>query len=138
MSKTTVYVVTDGSYSDYGIKAIFSTKELAEEYQDAGKFDDIEEWELDAEVGKIPRETWNVTIDCTTGELMPVYHNIASNHNMGLPSDRGFARDLQRRNNANSPFETVIAATSYESPEHAQKLAIEARQAWLREQTEHK
>lgn len=29
---STVYVVTSGSYSDYGINAIFSTEELANAY----------------------------------------------------------------------------------------------------------
>lgn len=47
-----VYVVTSGSYSDYGINAIFSTPELAELYKNnynkANPGDaDIEEWELD-------------------------------------------------------------------------------------------
>ena len=52
-----VYVVTSGEYSDYGIDAIFSTIEGAEEYKEmAIKFKwgnsyynqfNIEEWELD-------------------------------------------------------------------------------------------
>ena len=29
-----VYVVTSGEYSDYGINAIFTTRELAEDYVD--------------------------------------------------------------------------------------------------------
>lgn len=49
-----VYVVTSGSYSDYGIDAIFSTKELAETY--VSRMDNnssysgynIEEWPIDA------------------------------------------------------------------------------------------
>lgn len=52
---TTIYVVTSGEYSDYSICAVFSTKELAEEYVAFGtqhkQFGytgaDIEEWELD-------------------------------------------------------------------------------------------
>lgn len=52
---TTIYVVTSGAYSDYSIHAVFSTKELAEEYVAFGtqhdQFSytgaDIEEWELD-------------------------------------------------------------------------------------------
>lgn len=50
-----VYVVTSGEYSDYGINAIFSTKEKAQEYIDRGdKLGmnysygyQIEEYELD-------------------------------------------------------------------------------------------
>lgn len=42
-----VFVVTQGSYSDYHIEAIFSTKELAEESGQG----DINEWELDPPKG---------------------------------------------------------------------------------------
>jgi hypothetical protein len=44
-----IYVVTDGSYSDYGIKAVFSTMEKAEEAKRLfGSTNAIEEYELDA------------------------------------------------------------------------------------------
>ena len=43
-----VYIVTTGSYSDYHIEAVFSKKELADEYcKRAGSSYDIEEWQLD-------------------------------------------------------------------------------------------
>src|SRR3990167_10395534 len=55
-----VYVVTSGQYSDYGIKAVFSTKEKAEEYIKLSTDPDInnllEEFELD-----IPKEEWLYT-----------------------------------------------------------------------------
>lgn len=47
-----VYVVTSGEYSDYGINAIFSTRELAQEYVDLKEFTDeyetyhIQSWEV--------------------------------------------------------------------------------------------
>ena len=56
---TTVYVLTDGKYSDYGIIGIFSTREKAEEYVKENNdgphpgwwtrysTDRIEEWDLD-------------------------------------------------------------------------------------------
>lgn len=49
-----VYVVTSGSYSDYGINAIFSTKELAEEYikevwKNSTSCNGVNEWELDTD-----------------------------------------------------------------------------------------
>lgn len=44
--KVKVYVVTSGSYSDYGIETICSTRELAEMYCEAVG-GDIEEWHLD-------------------------------------------------------------------------------------------
>jgi len=48
----TLYVVTSGSYSDYGIDAIFDSKELAQSFIDSFKrgayseFNEIEEWPL--------------------------------------------------------------------------------------------
>jgi len=47
--KNTIYVVTSGEYSDYGIDAIFTSKELAQKFVDSfnsGYFN-IEEWDLD-------------------------------------------------------------------------------------------
>jgi len=45
-----VYVVTSGQYSDYGIDAIFTTKELAEKFIDSFLKNynemEIEEWDL--------------------------------------------------------------------------------------------
>jgi hypothetical protein len=43
-----VYLVTSGSYSDYGVEAVFSTRELAKEWINGSKGDyDIEEYDLD-------------------------------------------------------------------------------------------
>lgn len=56
---TTVYVVTRGSYSDYGIVGIYSTRELAQAFMNASKpvnyddYNDIEEYELDQFKSKI-------------------------------------------------------------------------------------
>lgn len=45
---TTIYVLTEGEYSDYHIVALYSTRELAEEAQKLCPFSDIEEYELDS------------------------------------------------------------------------------------------
>jgi hypothetical protein len=42
----TVYLVTDGEYSDYSVRAVATTKALAEEIKAAAKFDRIEEMPL--------------------------------------------------------------------------------------------
>lgn len=42
-----VYVVTNGVYSDYNIKGVFSTKKKAEAFKNAMQFDNVEEYELD-------------------------------------------------------------------------------------------
>lgn len=50
----TLYVVTEGEYSDYHIVGIYSTKEQAEKvkkyYSGLWDYPDIEEWELDGDV----------------------------------------------------------------------------------------
>lgn len=46
----TIFAVSSGSYSDYRINALFSTKELAQQFKDAVKeydYNEIEEYELD-------------------------------------------------------------------------------------------
>ena len=50
----TLYVVTEGEYSDYHIVGIYSTKEHAEKvkkyYNGLYDYPDIEEWELDKDI----------------------------------------------------------------------------------------
>ncbi len=48
----TVYAVTDGEYSDYSVRGIFSTKEKAELYAKAFR-GDVNEWPVDPVVGMI-------------------------------------------------------------------------------------
>ena len=48
MSK--VFILTEGSYSDYHILAVFSTKELAEKYTKVNPSAGIEEYNLDAPI----------------------------------------------------------------------------------------
>lgn len=72
---TKVYVVTEGQYSDFGIKAIFSTKENAERYiaafNEAKQYNDlngIDEWELDTDLTVADRiergeKYWRVSMD---------------------------------------------------------------------------
>ena len=64
----TVFVVTSGDYSEYRTDAIFSTRELAEQYTrdfPASDCNSIDEWELDS----IGRPTgcgiWNVRLHFT-------------------------------------------------------------------------
>lgn len=63
---TTIYLVTDGDYSDYRIVSAHSTKELAERAKELANADnDIEEWELDPELPQPPpgRLPWYVTMN---------------------------------------------------------------------------
>jgi len=76
-----VYVVTYGLYSDYGIEAIFSTKEKAEEYlKNAAEIgyeqgyselnDDILEYELDERnIDLNKKNTYSCSFDPSDGKL---------------------------------------------------------------------
>jgi hypothetical protein len=130
MSKTTIYVVTEGSYSDYGIKAMFSTKAGAEAYIEQIKAQrevdyadtNIEQWQLDQEVGWVAKTAYRCAIDVKTGEVTNEWEFreiVAKNKRTG---------DAEVR--PNGQFLTVL---SYVSADHARKLAVEARQKHLRE-----
>jgi hypothetical protein len=62
-----IYVVTSGSYSDYSISDVFSTKEKAQAYIDAygGGYNHIEDYELDPEykTAKPGYARYSVTMD---------------------------------------------------------------------------
>lgn len=61
-----VFAVSSGSYSDYRVNAIFSSKELAQEYMNAVKdsdYNEIEEYTLDPPTADLIRRgylVWNV------------------------------------------------------------------------------
>ena len=68
----TVYILTEGSYSDYRIVATYSTRELAEEAQKHCPYSEIEEYDLDALV--VPEHppghtAWSVTINAKTNTI---------------------------------------------------------------------
>ena len=58
-SGSTIYVVTDGEYDDYTIRAVFSTKEMADRFSYALRGSRIEEYTLDGEpVPLEPTPSW--------------------------------------------------------------------------------
>jgi len=87
-----IYVVTSGSYSDYGIDAIFDTKELAQAFIDSfskggfNDFNDIDKWELnpnEAEL-KAHRKAFNLRMN-KEGNIQSVEQsNSAYSHKNGL------------------------------------------------------
>lgn len=84
-----VYVVTSGSYSDYGIDAIFSVKEDAEKYAELMDKNykyvnhNVEEWAIDAGLPRlyygvrfardIDRTSNTLTNEAVLSELPPSY-----------------------------------------------------------------
>lgn len=119
---TAIYLVTDGEYSDYRVMGAFSTPEKAQAYVDAngGEF---EAMVLDEQEGAAPRPWFRSSIDLKTGEITHRWVDTATKK----PQDS----------------ESCIYGTSGRagghsaiSQDHADKLAVEVRQAWLRRVTE--
>jgi hypothetical protein len=68
----TIYILTQGSYSDYRIVATFSTKELAEEAKKHCPYSVIKEYEMDAlEIPEHPpgHTAWMVPINAKTNAI---------------------------------------------------------------------
>lgn len=123
-----VYLVTAGCYSDYRIEAAFSTKQHAEEF--AAKYNsdrsdnyetaEVEEYELDAEVGAKIAEVYESQIHLHSGTIEEI----------------GKKTILLRRGDdfygPVTPHANYAFTVSEDSQAHANKLAAEKRQEWLR------
>ena len=153
---TTIYVVTQGEYSDYGIDEMFSTKALAERYINGDPGLRIEEYELDKELEKISRPYYGCAVHlfaCEEGKDWPVWgrktfragelvpsHFSSYCYKLATPMQRtepssfcyGPAVTGEEFKYLNHPEYGRIVTTSFVSQEHANKLAVEAYQAWLR------
>ena len=84
-----IYVLTEGSYSDYYIVGVYSTKELAEEAQSLYQDSQIEEYDLD----NIPEHppgmsAWFVRIN--DGELDDIFTNQVSPFDQTVPSEKEY------------------------------------------------
>ena len=122
-----VYVVTAGEYSDYEIWGIFSTLEKARDFVAAmrtknPRFDpcSIQEWEVDTILDRTGVSGWEVCLDTNTG------NTIYAGHDEG--QDNSTIASEQTRCHPDQ-----VTGFSVHSLEHARKLAVEARQKWLRE-----
>lgn len=155
-----IFLVTGGQYSDYHIEAAFSTRELAERYiggntdEDSYDYLGVEEFELDSSSEQY-RKYWLAEIDlCTTlkpwrdclrkaGTLHDNGHPFKKRDfydwELAKPSERGriqichWEAYTSSHLEHNSPEVTMGYAKSFISQEHANKLAIELYQNWLRE-----
>lgn len=114
-----VYVLTTGEYSEYGIEGVFSTRELAESARAVGIPDgDVEEYDLDEMVAFEVGPMWTASIDKETGDVQ-------------IRKD-GAVRFRHPSAAAHGVGSTFLIAESPVSREHAIKVAVEARQEWLR------
>lgn len=128
----TIYAVSDGEYSDYGILALFSTREKAERYIEKHKEADqylsnpnIEEYELDSEDAKVFKKVYSIVMDVSTGNVTHKRRNVVF-------------MDEHKKTYCNfSIYETKLVpgltAGSEISYEHATKVAAEKRLFFLSE-----
>jgi len=140
-----VFIVTAGHYSDYSIRRCFSTQKLADEYlkmceQDRGIGDRvrIEVFLLDGGPVEELFEEWSCWIDYNTGEIEHTDHRkFVAKKQEQEQEGRGRWWDFTKRTNVGNKFNEYpgAQADSYVSKDHATKLAVEARQAWLRDNT---
>lgn len=122
---TKVYVLTEGSYSDYHIVGIFSTLAGAEKVR-SGSTDtsvQVEEWTIDADTELEWGTVWHADIRLGDGLARQRYEEQRFRH----PAETvvQICHDC-----ANAPF--IIEVRSPISAEHAMKVAVEKRQEWLR------
>jgi hypothetical protein len=86
MMTNSIYILTEGSYSDYHIIGVYSTKELAKEAQSLFKDSQIEEYGLD----NIPEHppgmsAWYVSI--SDGKLDDIYTSQVSPFDETVPRE---------------------------------------------------
>lgn len=124
---TTIYVVTQGDYSDYHIEAMFSTRDLADLYIErrkehyGGGYDGgVEEYELDSIndawlAGKV--KWWNVCLERDTADVVSAELAIGSTPSEGDVAILG-----------PKWFRTFVFA---DTQERAVKVAMERRSIWL-------
>jgi hypothetical protein len=118
-----IYIVTSGDYSDYSIDGVFSTEEKAQEYVDSRKSDTtIEVYTIDKMVDYHDKTRYSVSINYESGELKDRYTQIPDTDN----GDDGWIDTKWLRTDYSKI--SWIHVTSYKSADHADKLAIEARQ----------
>lgn len=129
-----IYVVTSGSYSDYGINAVYDSRELAEAAT-AGKSDyEIEEYPLNPGEAehRQGRSLWHVAMHhdgsvVTTSDFGLMWAN--------PPEDRIFIE--QQRIAGSLSFDTEIIDFVFEvyawarDETHAIKIANERRAEWI-------
>jgi hypothetical protein len=129
-----VYLVSHGEHSDYGIDAIFTTKEKAEDYirrVEDGRasrhryHNDVEVYTLDEWEGASYGPQWNFILIAETGESPngPPRQNTGLNRPGGRCAVYSWERYAQ---------EHWIQVSSPVSAAHAAKVAAEKRQEWLR------
>jgi hypothetical protein len=130
----TIYVVTCGEYSDYGICALFSTHERARAYMalsPPNTFNDIEEYGLDPLLEDIidNRRSYVVRMELNGDNAHAEWIRMGT-RSPGVHYQKPWT---QYGTNTDMPA-SLITYVNARSPDHAIKIANERRVAWKLEQ----
>lgn len=131
----TVYVVTSGDYSDYRIRAIYSDNAVADKFceeqnkcQHYSHFS-VEPWDVDAKPVPIAKKTWSYTLYLNSGIVCDLREG------MNLCKDNETTRimsgGVSREKDCLLVYKNVCVM-SFESQDHAYKVATEIYQNFLR------
>lgn len=123
----TIYILTEGEYSDYHIVATFSTKKLAEEAQKHCPNSDIGEYELDAlEIPEHPpgHTAWYVNINA---KINAIYFVSQCDSLYGFePKEKYYENAIDVPGELN----TFTVYCWARDKEHAEKIALDKFYQW--------
>lgn len=117
---TTIYVVTDGDYSDYHIKCVCSTKESAEKAIEQYCCGSIEEFELDS-FPRLPQGLWAYQIK------MDIAGNVESVEQISVEQEYTLRDDRQGEPYGDKENKWYCYSALAEDAAHAVKIANERR-----------
>lgn len=127
-----VYVMTEGEYSDYGIVGVFSSKEKCEAVRNGNRDAQCEEYDIDEIVDKRFCKQFTAAIMKESGDIVAGFNynclNLVSPVKAIIEEDGIVWSESKQM--VEGP---LIRVKSPISMEHAIKVAVEARQKWLRE-----
>jgi hypothetical protein len=137
-----VYIITSGSYSDYGIHGVSLSKKKARAAIDKAKAADeywacdadIEEWEADEVLQRENQTYWACGMLLDDGSVVEPR---AEGYQSTI-FDKPFRSRIEQYG-VKVPFynnRPIVRTRSTVSAKHALKVAVEARQKWLREKAE--
>lgn len=126
-----IYAVSTGTYSDYGIVAVFSTKEKAEEFMKfvpSEDYNDIETYELDPDVAAQIREGYSpyYVLMLRDGTTETIHRHEVGMYSVGSSAWIHRRSTLPSRVTPRLPDCIVVHAMA-KSEEHAVKIANEKR-----------
>lgn len=121
---STIYLITEGSYSDYHVVAAYSTQELAEETQKHRPGSVIEEYKLDEPLTEHPpgHYAWIVNINPDDEKIVSSYQTSTSIY--FEPTETYYDGGKTYRNKKVYPPSYCVQCWARDK-EHAEKIALD-------------